>query len=197
MGKPEYLQWIDHELAGSKQKIEAELKHPLTALAYPYGGYSELVVERARAAGYQAAFTCDDGDVDQMAGPLLLNRRLVFRQTTPKAYVKYFADKPLHMADLSPKDGERVKEVPKEIRARILDFDKIQLDTAQILVDKVGRHWQPVSIDPKTGWLRFPIPTGLRTGYYFVSLVAKDRLDPALQRETSWLFIVRRNASRK
>jgi hypothetical protein len=197
MNKKDYRAWVDQELFEPKRQIEKELKLPVVALAYPYGGYDEFIVERARAAGYRAAFTCDDGDVAQFTDPLRLNRRLVFRQTSPKAFVHYFDSKPLQLADLSPRDGERVKDVPKEILARILNLQQIQPETAQILVDKVGKRWRPAPIDAKTGLMRFPVPAASRRGYYFVSLVAKDRANPTLQREASWLFIVRRNVSRK
>jgi len=198
MNKKDYRAWVDQELFESKRRLEEELGLPVTSLAYPYGGYDEWIVERAGAAGYRAALTCDDGDVARFTPPLRLNRRLVFRQTSLKAFARYFADKPLELADLSPRDGERVQEIPKEIRARIVDFPKILPETAQVLVDKLGRHWQPVPVDPKTGWMRLIVPaTASRRGYYFVSLVAKDRANPTLQREASWLFIVRRNISKK
>ena len=169
----------------------------MTSIAYPYGGYDELIVERTRQAGYRTATTCDDGDVDANTDPLLLNRRLVFRQTSLKTFTHYFVARPLQIEGLSPRDGERVKDIPKEIKARILNLEKIMPETAQILVDKLGRHWQPAPIDPKTGELTFPISQATRRGYYFVSLVAKDRAFPSLQREASWLFIVRRNISKK
>jgi hypothetical protein len=102
------------------------------------------------------------------------------------------------VAAQSPADGERVKEIPKVIRARILDVGKILPESAQILVDKVGRHWMPARIDPKTGEMTFAVPpSATRRGYYFVSLMAKDRLNPALIREASWIFIVRKNTSKK
>jgi peptidoglycan/xylan/chitin deacetylase (PgdA/CDA1 family) len=193
-----YQAWIDDELVESKRKIEAELHQPVTSIAYPYGGYDERIVDRTRIAGYKMGLTCDDGDVTSTTNPLLLNRRLVFRQTSLKSYVQYFRSRPIEVADPYPRDGERVKDIPTEIRARILNLKAILPETAQILVDKLGSHWRPVPIDPKTGEMRYPIPgTASRRGYYFVSLVAKDRLDPSLQRETSWLFIIRQNVSKR
>jgi hypothetical protein len=197
MNKREYRAWIDNELKESKRRIEEELHYPVTALAYPYGGYDEAIVERTEAAGYQAAFTCDDGDVAAFSPPLRLNRRLVFRQTSFKVFAASVSQRPLAVGDLTPRDGERVKDIPAVISARIVDLQKIQPETARILVDKVGKHWRSVTIDPETGVMRFPVPPSNRRGYYFVSLIAKDKLNPALQREASWLFIVRRNTSKK
>ena len=198
MNKKEYQAWLEQELAESKRQLEQELKRPVSSIAYPYGGYDEFVVERTRAAGYETAFTCDDGDVSSFTDPFLLNRRLVFRQTSLKAFTGYFQSRPIQLADLSPKDGERVKDIPKEIEARISNLQKILPETAQILVDKLGNEWHPVKVDPKTGLFRFQLPAATdRRGYYFISLTAKDRTNPTLQREASWLFIVKRIASIK
>jgi len=84
MNKQDYVTWIDKELAESRHTLEEKLHQPVTSLAYPYGGYDELIVERTRLAGYKTATTCDDGDVDDHTDPLRLNRRLVFRQTSLK-----------------------------------------------------------------------------------------------------------------
>ncbi len=196
MIKTNYQAWIDEELTESKRRIEAELQKPVTSLAYPYGGYDEMIVGRARHAGYRMALTCDDGDVDAHTDLLRLNRRLVFSRTSLKAFTKYFTTRPLEVEGLSPRDGERVKDIPDVIKARITNLGMILPETAQILVDKLGGHWHPVPIDPKTGEMQFPVLDAKRRGYYFVSLVAKDRANSALQREASWLFIIRRNVSK-
>jgi len=198
MNRKTYHAWIEEELIGSKRRIEKELQQPVTSIAYPYGGYDQYIVERARAVGYHTAVTCDDGDVSGFTNPCRLNRRLVFRQTSLQAFARSLNQRPLQVASLSPADGERVKEIPKEIRARIPDVQKILPESAQILVDKVGRHWMSAPLNPKTGELAFSIPaSATRRGYYFVSLMAKDRANPALLREASWLFIVRKNVSKK
>jgi len=165
MTRKDYRAWVDEELVQSKRKIEDELHQPVTSIAYPYGGYDELIVEKTGRAGYKMALTCDDGDVTSTTNPLLLNRRLVFRQTSLKSFVQYFRALPIEMGGLSPQDGERVKDIPKEIRARILNLKNIMPETAQILVDKLGRHWQPAHIDPQTGELRFPVGQATRRGY--------------------------------
>jgi peptidoglycan/xylan/chitin deacetylase (PgdA/CDA1 family) len=198
MKKKDYHAFIDLELAGSKSLLEKELGTPINSIAYPYGGYDQYIADRARAVGYHTALTCDDGDVSGFTDPLKINRRLVFRQTSLQAFARALGQRPLHVDSQSPADGERVKQIPKEIRARILDIGKILPETAQILVDKVGGHWMSATIDPATGDLTFKIPpSATRRGYYFVSLMAKDRLNPAVLREASWLFIVRRNVSKK
>jgi peptidoglycan/xylan/chitin deacetylase (PgdA/CDA1 family) len=41
MNKKDYQNFVEHELVDSKKRLEQELGHPITAIAYPYGGYSE------------------------------------------------------------------------------------------------------------------------------------------------------------
>jgi peptidoglycan/xylan/chitin deacetylase (PgdA/CDA1 family) len=198
MNKKDYRAWIEDELAGSKRRLEEELRQPVTSIAYPYGGYDQYIAERARAVGYRSALTCDDGDVAGFTDPCRMNRRLVFRQTSLRAFARSLNQRPLQVTALSPADGERVKQIPKVIRARILDVGKILPESAQILVDKVGGHWLPAQVNPATGDMTFTLPlSATRRGYYFVSLMAKDRLNPSLIREASWLFIVRKNTSKK
>ncbi len=196
MSRADYVAWLDQELQESKARLESHLGKPVTSLAYPYGGYDELIVERTRQAGYKVALTCDDQDVTGKSDALLLGRRLVFRGTSKKAFVQYFRSKPIEVAELNPRDGERTKGIPTEIRAKILNIKDIIPESAQILVDKFGKDWHVAPIDAKTGELRFIVPKKDRHGFHFVTLVARDRLNPALQREASWSFIVKRNVSK-
>jgi peptidoglycan/xylan/chitin deacetylase (PgdA/CDA1 family) len=61
MGPSEYTDWLRYELKTSRELLEQRLERPVTALAYPYGGYDEAVVRAAAEASYRAAFTCNDG----------------------------------------------------------------------------------------------------------------------------------------
>jgi peptidoglycan/xylan/chitin deacetylase (PgdA/CDA1 family) len=197
MDKKDYQAWIDRELVESKRRIESELQAPVTTLAYPFGGYDENIVRRAKAAGYKTALTCADGDVAGYFDPLKLSRRLVYRQTSLKAFVRYFDQRPLHLVSLSPRDGQRVRIKPNEIRAQFSPEQNIRPGSAQILVDKLGIHWFPAAVDPRTRVIRFVMPPTSRHGYFFVSLIAEDSTDPTITREASWHFIIRKNASIK
>ncbi|HVO33260.1 MAG TPA: polysaccharide deacetylase family protein, partial [Elusimicrobiota bacterium] len=196
MSRLEYAAWLDHELADSKKRLEDELHQPVTVIAYPYGGYDERVVERTRKAGYIAALTCDDGDVTRFTDRLHLNRRLVFHRTTLKKYANYFDGRPLIVSDLEPRDGERVSLPPERISARIINWKSILPDSVSVMVDKLGRRPLHGIFDPATGRLTIPLPPNHHHGYFFVSLTARDREVPAIWHETTWLFIVKRNASK-
>jgi peptidoglycan/xylan/chitin deacetylase (PgdA/CDA1 family) len=51
------------ELSKSKEVIEQQLGHPCTAFVYPSGRYDGATVADAKRAGYQIAFTTNDGKV--------------------------------------------------------------------------------------------------------------------------------------
>jgi peptidoglycan/xylan/chitin deacetylase (PgdA/CDA1 family) len=190
-----YIAWVDRELRESKRILEDKLKKSVNVLAYPFGGYDERIIERVRLAGYDVALTCDDGNITRFTDPLKLNRRLVYHHVKLKGFAKYFPDRTLVVGDLSPRDGERVHVQVPELSGRIINLQQIRPDSVRILVDKAGKTQVPVAIDPGTGRFRYPLPP--KRGFYFVSLFAKDRMDPQLQREASWLFIISRNASKK
>jgi peptidoglycan/xylan/chitin deacetylase (PgdA/CDA1 family) len=195
MNRREYIAWVDRELRESKEILEQQLGKPITAIAYPFGGYSEAVVARTRRAEYLMGLTCDDGNVDRLTPPLLINRRLVYRSVKPREFADYFRDRVMHVADVWPRDGQYLRKVPTEMRARVVNLRDILPETAKILVDKLGPHAHPLSIDPQTGQLNYPLTPPVKKGYYFVSLFARDKQTPAIWREASWLFIISKNAS--
>ena len=50
------------EMRDSRARLERELGHPVTALAYPFGSHDARVVAAAEAAGYRLAFRADGPD---------------------------------------------------------------------------------------------------------------------------------------
>jgi peptidoglycan/xylan/chitin deacetylase (PgdA/CDA1 family) len=51
---------LDRELTSSRALCEEEIKMPCKALAYPFGAHDRRVMDRARAAGYEAAVILDN-----------------------------------------------------------------------------------------------------------------------------------------
>ena len=184
-----YVAWLDHELAEPKHILESEIKKPVTVLAYPFGGYDERVVERTRKAGYLAALTCDDGNVNRMTDPFHINRRLVYHHVRLKEFSEYFQQRELLVTDLYPRDGQRIHGSLDEIRVRVLNMGQIKPDSVKILIDKVSPRAIPVTVNPKTGIFRLTLPHTQKHGFYFISVFARDRQTPTLRREASWIFI--------
>jgi peptidoglycan/xylan/chitin deacetylase (PgdA/CDA1 family) len=73
-----YRAWVFQELGEAKRLLERELKHPVTALAYPYGAYNPAVGQAALAAGYTEHYTVSDGvNGSASLDPLRLRRILL------------------------------------------------------------------------------------------------------------------------
>src|SRR5438046_9456755 len=54
---PQYEQWVQNEVVGSKELLEQRLGIKVNCFAVPFGNYNEHVKELARNAGYEAMFT--------------------------------------------------------------------------------------------------------------------------------------------
>lgn len=58
LSREEYLKFVDIQLRKSKQKLEKEMGGQVDLIAWPFGGLPDQeLLERARQAGYSAAFT--------------------------------------------------------------------------------------------------------------------------------------------
>jgi peptidoglycan/xylan/chitin deacetylase (PgdA/CDA1 family) len=65
---------VKQELLVSKQQIERETGRKCRMLAYPWGGYDGLVIQKAKEVGYEFAFAAMDGLVSPGDDPLELKR---------------------------------------------------------------------------------------------------------------------------
>lgn len=197
MNQKDYLNWIDQELRDSKRHLEEHLGKPVTSLAYPYGGYDELVAERARQAGYSMALSCIDEDVSAHSEMMALGRKLVFRRTSPRTFSQLFSSLPLEVAPLTPRGGERVVSPLRELEAEIRNLKDVIPESVKIRVDKAGGRWIPAQVDPETGKFIFRFQKPPRAGYCSVKVVGQDRLAPSHERAASWQFIISKNASKR
>lgn len=197
MNPKEYEAWLWNELAGSRKMLEAQLHKPIRHLAYSYGGYDGHVVAVTKAAGYWSATTCDTMNVTRHANPLLLGRRLIFRQTSFKQFVEGLRARELQVTQRQPGDGDYLPALPKEIKVKVLNVRQLMPGTLRIRMDHVKGGWHPMAFDPATQIARYPVPPVSHRGYFFISLRADDKAHPNILHETTWLFITRKNVSKK
>ena len=71
------------ELAGSRQDLEELLDSEIRYLAYPYGRHNDQVLDAARAAGYEAAFSTQPGFNRHDVDPFRIRRLDVSGTDTP------------------------------------------------------------------------------------------------------------------
>ena len=66
-------EWYKHELVDSKTELERRLGRKVSALCFPVGYYSEDVVSRCKAAGYEKVYASYPGNVtDEYVQPRCL-----------------------------------------------------------------------------------------------------------------------------
>jgi peptidoglycan/xylan/chitin deacetylase (PgdA/CDA1 family) len=114
LGKPEkgqtvaqYKVMVERELAESRRRLEKELGHPVTALAYPYGAYNPAVSRAAVKAGYTLHFTVSDGVNDTAAlDPLRLRRILLMGHPSLPVFIRRMKAPPVAVAPLGLVDGD-------------------------------------------------------------------------------------------
>jgi peptidoglycan/xylan/chitin deacetylase (PgdA/CDA1 family) len=78
---------IHSEIAGSYKELFSNIPEAVPVFAYPNGNYSPLVLSEMKRAGYQIAFTTEDG-INNLAeeNPLTLKRINITRRTTAKTF---------------------------------------------------------------------------------------------------------------
>ena len=57
LSPPEYEQWLQNEITGSKNLLEQKLGIKVNCFAVPYGFYNQHIKDVCKAAGYEAVFT--------------------------------------------------------------------------------------------------------------------------------------------
>src|SRR5438477_6656122 len=83
---PQYEQWVQNEVVGSKQLLEQRLGIKVNCFAVPFGNYNEHVKELARNSGYEAMFTVY-GQPITFTSPLDSIGRYAIEANKPKVFV--------------------------------------------------------------------------------------------------------------
>jgi len=73
----EYERFVGMQLTRSREKLEKELGTKIDMLAWPFGIYDDELTEKARAAGYIAAFTIEGERRKHWGDPMRLPRYLL------------------------------------------------------------------------------------------------------------------------
>jgi peptidoglycan/xylan/chitin deacetylase (PgdA/CDA1 family) len=158
-------EWLQSEIAGSKQQLESRLGISVNVLAYPYGIHSEQVRALALAAGYEAAFTTY-GQRLTYHSPADQLGRYAIEHNKPKIFTDALAmigggggmaeasapSAPGQIAAAGmvtvPMEGEVVHELKPPIKANLAALGDVEPGTVEIRVSGVGAV--PVKFDPAT-----------------------------------------------
>jgi peptidoglycan/xylan/chitin deacetylase (PgdA/CDA1 family) len=195
LSPPEYEQWLQNEIVGSKQLLEQKLGIKVNCFAVPYGFYNEHIKEVCRNAGYEAIFTVYGQPITFNAPASSLGRYLI-EANKPKVFtdaVKLIgtsaggaaAVAEVGATNLStqPTDGETVRTALPLIKANLSGIRSIDPGSVQMRVSGLGVV--PVSYDPKTGAVTYQVTQKLRDKSCTVILSAKSE---GKKIEAHWTF---------
>jgi peptidoglycan/xylan/chitin deacetylase (PgdA/CDA1 family) len=190
----EYEQWLDKEIAGSKQMIEQKLGVKVNCFAVPYGFHNDHIREVAMKAGYEALFTVY-GQPITMHTPLNSVGRYLMENNKPKTFTDAVAAiattavgpsvaevAPSNM-QTQPADGETIKNALPLIKANIASLGAIDPGTVEMRVSGLGKV--DASFDPKSTTIAYQVTQRLKDKTCTVIVSAKS---DGKKVETHWTF---------
>jgi len=190
----EYEQWLDKEIAGSKQMIEQKLGVKVNCFAVPYGFHNDHIRDVAMKAGYEALFTVY-GQPITMHTPLNSVGRYLMEANKPKTFTDAVAGiattavgpsvaevAPSNM-QTQPADGETIKNALPLIKANIASLGAIDPGTVEMRVSGLGKV--DASFDPKSTTIAYQVTQRLKDKTCTVIVSAKSG---GKKVETHWTF---------
>jgi peptidoglycan/xylan/chitin deacetylase (PgdA/CDA1 family) len=199
---PQYEQWMQNEVVGSKQLLEQRLGIKVNCFAVPFGSYNEHVKEIARGAGYEAMFTVY-GQPITFTSPLDSIGRYAIEANKPKVFEDALkmigtssggasAVAEVGAKDLAtqPADGETVRTTLPLIKANLSGVGQIEPGSVQMRVSGLGVV--PANYDPKTGNVLYQVTQKLRDKSCTVILSAKSE---GKKVEAHWTFGIEEGAT--
>jgi peptidoglycan/xylan/chitin deacetylase (PgdA/CDA1 family) len=199
---PEYEQWIQNEVVGSKELLEQRLGIKVNCFAVPFGNYNEHVKEIARNAGYEAMFTVY-GQPITYASSLDSLGRYAIEASKPKVFadaVKMIGASTGGAASVAavatenlstqPADGETVRTALPLIKANLSGLGAIEPGSVQMRLSGLGLV--PASYDQKTGNASYQVTQKLRDKTCTVIVSAKSE---GKKIEARWTFGIEEGAA--
>src|SRR6059058_712285 len=199
---PQYEQWMQNEVVGSKQLLEQRLGIKVNCFAVPFGNYNEHVKDIARNSGYEAMFTVY-GQPITFTSPLDSIGRYAIEANKPKVFedaAKMIgtstggaaAVAEVGAKDLAtqPADGETVRTALPLIKANLSAIGAIEPGSMQMRVSGLGVV--PANYDPKTGTVSYQVTQKLRDKSCTVIVSAKSQ---GKKVEAHWTFGIEEGAT--
>src|SRR6266403_920363 len=199
---PQYEQWVQSEVVGSKELLEQRLGIKVNCFAVPFGNYNDHVKELARNAGYEAMFTVY-GQPITFTSSLDSLGRYAIEANKPKVFEDALkmigtstggaaAVAEVGAKDLAtqPADGETVRTALPLIKANLSGIGQIEPGSVQMRVSGLGVV--PASYDPKTGTVSYQVTQKLREKSCSVFVSAKSA---GKKVEAHWTFGIEQGAT--
>ncbi len=200
-GQP-YDVWLLNELKGSKEELEQRLGIHVATLAYPYGIHNEKVMQVAKEAGYEAAFTVNGQKALHSSAPENIGRYIV-QSTIPSTFTNALKfggstgtaaaamGNPAAAAMLTePMQGATISDPRPEIKINLASLGAIDPKTVEMRISGFGLV--PATYDPASQLLTYPMHTRLRESEITVIVSARVNGRKAI---ASWTFNYDPNAA--
>jgi peptidoglycan/xylan/chitin deacetylase (PgdA/CDA1 family) len=202
LSPPEYDQWLQNEIVGSKNLLEQRLGIKVNCFAVPYGFYNQHIKDVCKAAGYEAVFTVY-GQPLTFNSPMDSLGRYLLEANRPKVFedaIKMIAGSSggaaavaeVGASELStqPANGETIRTALPLIKANVSGLG--QIDPASIQMRVSGLGVVPASYDQKTATISYQVTQKLRDKSCSVILSAKSTDGKKV--ETHWTFGIEEGA---
>src|SRR5438067_736870 len=199
---PQYEQWLQNEVVGSKQLLEQRLGIKVNCFAVPFGNYNDHVKELARNAGFEAMFTVYGQPITFTSAMDSIGRYAI-EANKPKVFADAVsmigassgggtAVAEVGAKDLStqPADGETVRTALPLIKANLSGIGQIEPGSVQMRVSGLGVV--PATYDPKTGAISYQVTQKLREKSCSVFVSAKSA---GKKVEAHWTFGIEEGAA--
>src|SRR5437667_10781359 len=199
---PQYEQWIQNEVVGSKQLLEQRLGIKVNCFAVPFGNYNEHVKEIARNSGYEAMFKVYGQPITFTSSMDSIGRYAI-EANKPKVFedaVKMIATSTgggaavaeVGAKDLAtqPADGETVHTALPLIKANLSPIGAIEPGSVQLRVSGLGVV--PANYDPKSGTVSYQVTQKLHEKSCSVIISTKSQ---GKKVEAHWTFGIEEGAA--
>jgi hypothetical protein len=191
----EYEEWLEKEIAGSKQMIEQKLGVKVNCFAVPYGFHNDHIRDVVMKAGYEALFTVY-GQPITLHTPLNSVGRYLMEANKPKTFTDALAtiattasgpavaEVAVSNLQTQPADGETIKNPLPLIKANIASLGTIDPGSVpEMRVSGLGKV--DSSFDPNSSTVAYQVTQRLKDKTCTVIVSAKS---DGKKVETHWTF---------
>lgn len=184
-GPKRYSDWLERELAGSREMIEEKTGKPVRFLAYPYGDYDAVVARRAMEAGYDAAVTANSGAVGRKSDPFRLSRVVIFARTSFAEFRRQVGAAPLTLVAREP-ETQKLDPHHPVVSATIRDHERLEPSSVGMAI--LGAGQIPFSYDARAGRISLVVRENLGPMRRQVVVWGRDRTS-GRRVETAWTIV--------
>jgi len=184
----DYSEWLVRELAQSRKILEKETGKKVQFLAYPYGDFDDRVAKASARAGYDAALTCEFGQVKKGSDPLRMKRFVIDDRMDFAAFRRYLGARPLRLADRTPKPGV-VDTGVTMVSAKIADYENLDPKSVGMALLSLGST-VPYAYDAKNGAISLAVRDGITAlkSRYHRAVVWGTDVKTGKRVEATWVF---------